>query len=48
VTKSFGLTVREQYQDIAGVKLMVNGKELKLGENKEKNPVVVPTFANQY
>jgi len=48
VAKSFGLTVKEQYQDIAGVKLMVNGKELKLGVKKEKDPVAVPTFANQY
>lgn len=48
VTKSFALTVKEQYQDIAGVKLMVDGKELELGEAQEKNPVVVPTFANQY
>ena len=48
VAKSFGLTVKEQYADIAGVKLMVNGKELKLGEQKTKDPVAVPTFANQY
>lgn len=48
VAKSFALTVKEQYQDIAGVKLMVNGKELEMGVQKEKNPVVVPTFANQY
>ncbi len=48
ITKSFALTVKEQYQDIAGVKLLVDGKELELGEESEKNPAVVPTFANQY
>ena len=48
VTKSFGLTVKEQYQDVVGVKLMVNGKELKIGEKKNEDPVAIPTFANQY
>lgn len=48
VAKSFGLTIREQYPDVAGVKLMVNGKELKVGEMEKEEPVAVPTFANQY
>ncbi|QZY54059.1 GerMN domain-containing protein [Crassaminicella profunda] len=48
VAKSFGLTVKEQNPLIAGVKLLVNGKELKLGKENKEDPVVVPTFANQY
>lgn len=46
--KSFGLTVKEQYPDIAGVKLFVDGKELKIGEEKKEELLAVPTFANQY
>lgn len=48
VAKSFGLTVREQYPMVAGVKLLVNGKELKIGDQDKEEPVAVPTFANQY
>lgn len=48
VAKSFGLTVREQYADIVGVKLLVNGKEIKIGERNAEEPLAVPTFANQY
>ncbi|MCT4620595.1 MAG: GerMN domain-containing protein [Marinisporobacter sp.] len=48
VAKSFGLTVKEQNPEVAGVKLFVNGKELKLGKENKEDPVVVPTFANQY
>jgi germination protein M len=48
VVKSFGLTVKEQYKDIVGVKLFVNGEEIKIGDVKKEDPMVVPTFANQY
>ncbi|WZL74064.1 GerMN domain-containing protein [Clostridiaceae bacterium 35-E11] len=48
VAKSFGLTIREQYPDIAGVKLMVNGKALEVEEMEKDEPMIVPTFANQY
>ncbi|WP_053955912.1 GerMN domain-containing protein [Inediibacterium massiliense] len=48
MAKTFGLTLKEQYPNIAGVKLCVNGKELRIGESKTEEPIVVPTFANQY
>ncbi|TCO69855.1 GerMN domain-containing protein [Marinisporobacter balticus] len=48
VAKSFGLTIKEQYPDIAGVKLLVDGKELKIGDKSKEKPMAVPTFANQY
>ncbi|MFZ5966090.1 MAG: GerMN domain-containing protein [Bacillota bacterium] len=48
IVKSFALTVKEQYQDIAGVKILVNGKETELGSVSKEEPAAVPTFANQY
>ncbi|WP_129595981.1 GerMN domain-containing protein [Anaerophilus nitritogenes] len=48
MAKTFGLTLKEQYPSIAGVKLCVNGKELRIGESKTEEPIIVPTFANQY
>ncbi|QEK12957.1 GerMN domain-containing protein [Crassaminicella thermophila] len=48
VAKSFGLTIKEQYPNVVGVKLFVDGKELKIGEEKKEDPIAIPTFANQY
>ncbi|MCT4593225.1 MAG: GerMN domain-containing protein [Anaeromicrobium sp.] len=46
VSKYFALTVKEIYGDVVGVKLFKDGKKLEVKENKE--PVAVPTFANEY
>ncbi|PAB58540.1 GerMN domain-containing protein [Anaeromicrobium sediminis] len=46
VSKYFALTVKEIYKDVVGVKLFKDGKKLEVKENKE--PVAVPTFANEY
>lgn len=47
VSKSFALTLKEKYKNIASVKLFVNGKELKV-KDQDTEPVAVPTFANEY
>ncbi|QXM06503.1 GerMN domain-containing protein [Crassaminicella indica] len=48
IAKLFGLTIKEQYPEVAGVKLFVDGKELNLGTENKEDPIIVPTFANQY
>ncbi|MEW9122824.1 MAG: GerMN domain-containing protein [Thermotaleaceae bacterium] len=48
VAKAIALTVKEQYRDLTGVKILANGKEVDLGIGIEDEPVAVPTFANQY
>lgn len=48
VASAFGLTVKEQYSDVVGVKLFVKGKELQIGKESKEEPATVPTFANQY
>ena len=48
VAKAVALTVREQYRDLTGVKILSNGKEVNLGNLSKEEPVAVPTFANQY
>lgn len=48
VVKSIALTVKEQYNDVAAVKILANGKEVEIGASKEEDPVAVPTFANQH
>ncbi|AOT69788.1 GerMN domain-containing protein [Geosporobacter ferrireducens] len=48
VAKAIALTIREQYRDLTGVKILSNGKEIDLGTVSKEEPVAVPTFANQY
>ncbi len=48
VARAFGLTVKEQYKDVVGVKILVNGEELEEKGDGKEEPIVVPTFANQY
>jgi len=48
VAKAFGLTIREHYPDVLGVKILVNGEEIKSEGVVQEEPIVVPAFANQY
>ncbi|MBB6213964.1 germination protein M [Anaerosolibacter carboniphilus] len=48
VVKSIALTLKEQYNDVAAVKILANGKEVEIGTSQEEEPLAVPTFANQH